>query len=62
MKSEKPRRILTVEVDEATYEEIMRRAEADDRSYGYVVRKSLQGFFGIAPERTKRSGAGVKGA
>lgn len=38
----KKRHILTVEVDEQTYQNIMTMAETDDRSYGYIVRKILQ--------------------
>lgn len=41
---EKKRHILTVEVDEKTYETVMKIATDDDRSYGYVVRKILQNF------------------
>lgn len=61
---DKKRHILTVEVDEKTYETVMKLATDDDRSYGYVVRKILQNFCAnpTVSQNGKLVGTGVKGA
>lgn len=57
------RYLLTFEVDGDTYKKLIEAAESDDRSYGYIVRKSLKLFLGIQPNlsKTKLVGTGVKG-
>ncbi len=55
----KKRHILTVEVDEETYQNIMGMAESDDRSYGYIVRKILKQGLTARPNSSKKNLAGT---
>lgn len=61
---EKKRHIISVEVDEDTYQNLLKVAEEDDRPYGYIVRKILKNFLTNPPDSPKgnRVGTGVKGA